>query len=229
MQYKPLFAPIVRVSSLTNLMHSSLAGYHHFIKRYLHIAIMLFVSLFLLNSYMLLLLLQKHQVHAAQQDIIDSLQMTSTIGSKYNSESHPLVLGAFDPGIELADGRAANLKRLLRKYNSPLYDSAEYMVMKADQYGYHYGLLFAIAMQESQGCKVIPPGSHNCWGYGIYGDKVTTFTSYEEAIDTVSAGIFKNYIQKGLVTPDDIMKKYTPGSNGSWASAVHFFFQKLEE
>lgn len=188
-----------------------------------------FSGLLILNLYLLQKYVHARAFQRSQDSLFAELQLSKQelAVNPDHIVNQPAVLGAFAPSIEVADGRAANLKRVLKKYNSPLYDSAEYMVTKADEYGFHYGLLFAIAMQESQGCKVIPPGSHNCWGYGIYGDTVTTFTSYNEAIDTVSAGIYKNYIQKGLTTPEDIMKRYTPNSDGSWAYAVNFFFDKL--
>jgi len=130
--------------------------------------------------------------------------------------------------VELGDNRVANLKAFFRKYNSPLYDYAEKIVEVSDRYHFDYRLLPAIAMQESNLCQKIPPNSHNCWGWGIYGDQVTKFSSYEEAIETVAAGIKKHYLDKGLVTASSIMKKYTPSSNGSWAHGVNTFLRILE-
>ncbi|PIX69017.1 hypothetical protein COZ40_00235 [Candidatus Roizmanbacteria bacterium CG_4_10_14_3_um_filter_39_13] len=98
----------------------------------------------------------------------------------------------------------------------------------ADQYTLDYRLIPAIAMQESGLCKHIYEGSHNCWGWGIYGNKVTRFDSYEEAIETISRGIKKNYIDKGLTTPEAIMRKYTPPSDGSWAFGVNTFLKMIE-
>jgi len=126
------------------------------------------------------------------------------------------------------DIRVANLKYFFRKYNSPLYDIAHVFVEKADEYTFDYRLLPAIAMQESNLCKYIPDNSHNCWGWGIYGNKVTRFNSYEEAIDTISRGIKKNYIDQGLTTPEEIMSKYTPPSTGSWANGVNTFLKVIE-
>jgi hypothetical protein len=83
-------------------------------------------------------------------------------------------------------------------------------------------------MQESGLCKHIYEGSYNCWGWGIYGNTVTRFSSYEEAIETISRGLKKNYIDKGLTTPEDIMRKYTPPSTGSWAYGVNFFLKIIE-
>jgi hypothetical protein len=83
-------------------------------------------------------------------------------------------------------------------------------------------------MQESNLCKYIYEDSHNCWGWGIYGNRVTRFDSYDEAIDTISRGMKKYYIDKGLTTPEEIMRKYTPPSDGSWAYGVNTFLKVIE-
>lgn len=129
---------------------------------------------------------------------------------------------------ELSDGRVANLKAFFRKYNSPLYNYAEKIVEVSDKYNFDYRLIPAIAMQESNLCRVIPHESYNCWGWGIYGDLVTKFNSYDEAIETVAKGLKKDYIDKGLITASQIMKKYTPPSQGSWAHGVNTFMKMLE-
>lgn len=127
-----------------------------------------------------------------------------------------------------SDIRVANLKYFFRKYNSVLYDYADVFVKWADTYEFDYRLLPAIAMQESNLCKYIYEGSHNCWGWGIYGGKVTKFESYDQAIETISRGIKKYYIDKGLTTPEQIMSKYTPPSTGSWAHGVNTFLKVIE-
>jgi len=130
--------------------------------------------------------------------------------------------------VKSTDPRVANLQRFFRKYNSTLYDHAEVVINTADKYDFDYRLLPAIAMQESGLCRVIPNDSHNCWGWGIYGTTVTRFESYPVAIETVSKGIKTHYIDKGLKTPEQIMAKYTPSSNGSWARGVNQFINALE-
>jgi hypothetical protein len=128
----------------------------------------------------------------------------------------------------IKDKRVAILKAFLRQYDSPLYDHAEFIVKVSDENQLDYRLIPAIAMQESTGCKFIPHNSYNCWGWGIYGNTVTRFTSYPEAIDTVARGLKKNYIDHGLTTTEQIMKKYNPSSNGSWAFGVTYFLDGLE-
>lgn len=143
----------------------------------------------------------------------------------------PLVMNSHttvETTVTSSDGRAINLKSFFRKYNSPLYDHADFIVTMADKYDFDYRLLPAIAMQESNLCNVIPKNSYNCWGWGIYGDTVTRFTSYEEAIETVSKGLRQHYIDHGLVTASQIMEKYNPSSNGSWAFGVNTFLKALQ-
>lgn len=135
---------------------------------------------------------------------------------------------ASDGAVIKRDPRVAYLKQFFRKYDSDLYDHAEFVVAMADRYEIDYRLIPAIAMQESNLCRVIPVNSFNCWGWGIYGGKVTRFASYQEGIETVSRGLKKYYVDQGLKTPDQIMQKYNPSSNGSWAYGVNFFFKAIE-
>jgi len=125
------------------------------------------------------------------------------------------------------DGRVSVLKEFFTTYKSPLIDHAEKIVSSADQYNIDYRLIPAIAMQESNLCKKIPKDSYNCWGFGIYGKKVTRFENYDKAIETVTKTLAKEYKQKGLSEPTEIMTKYTPSSNGSWAQGVTFFMDKI--
>lgn len=155
--------------------------------------------------------------------VMDDLELISLISTEQEKTTSEILTE-----FKTQDIRVANLKFFFRKYESVLYDKSEYIVKMADQYKLDYRLIPAIAMQESGLCKHIYEGSHNCWGWGIYGNKVTRFDSYEEAIETISRGLKKNYIDKGLVTPEDIMRKYTPPSTGSWSFGVNFFLKIIE-
>lgn len=187
----------------------------------------IFLFLGYVNVFAVVKISEKSQKALLMQKIID------TVGTNYDpstqfSRTAPLVLGEYTSEITTGDGRVANLKAFFRKYGSPLYDEADLIVSISDRYHFDYRLLPAIAMQESNLCKYIPENSHNCWGWGIYGSTVTRFDSYADAIETVSRGIKKNYIDKGLVTASKIMEKYTPSSNGSWANGVNTFLRVLE-
>lgn len=128
----------------------------------------------------------------------------------------------------IKDRRIAVLKAFFRRHESPLYEHADFIVKVSDEYQLDFRLIPAIAMQESTVCKFIPNNSHNCWGWGIYGNKIMRFGSYPEAIETVAKGLKTNYIDKGLSTPEAIMAKYTPNSKGSWAHGVTAVLGVLE-
>jgi hypothetical protein len=131
--------------------------------------------------------------------------------------------------IEVKDARPELVRQYLSRYNSPLVGYANFLVEKADVYGLDYRLLPAIAQQESNLCKIIPPNTYNCWGWGIHSRGTLGFDSYEEAIETVMTGLKKEYIDKGLTTPDTIWKKYTPSSpDGAWAKGVNQFMAEME-
>jgi len=129
------------------------------------------------------------------------------------------------------DERTTVLGNFLEKYDSPLKFYTTEIIEAADKYGLDWRLLPAIAMQESTLCNNLPErysDTYNCWGFGIYGTKVTRFSNYEDAIETVSRSLAINYIAHGLDTPEEIMTKYTPSSNGSWAESVAYVMSRLQ-
>lgn len=130
--------------------------------------------------------------------------------------------------IVLADGRSEILRLYLSKIESELAPHADFLVSTADKYGLDFRLLPAIAIKESGSCRVIPPGSHNCWGWGIHSKGTLMFDSYEEAIETVSKGLKVNYIDKGYVTPEQIMEKYAHPDSTTWGPDVAGYMSTLE-
>jgi hypothetical protein len=130
--------------------------------------------------------------------------------------------------IGSSDARPEIIKQYLKYYDSPLIPYSDTIIQVADKYSIDYRLITAIAQQESNLCKIIPPGSHNCWGWGITGVGTLGFNSYTDAIETVSKGLRENYLDKGYKTIDQIMTKYTPQSNGSWANGVNQFMSEME-
>lgn len=127
------------------------------------------------------------------------------------------------------DIRVSALQRFLREIASPLHPYVEELVTTADTYGIDYALIPAISMQESGGCKTIPEDSFNCWGFGIYGKKVTAFDSYPEAFEKVARTIKETYIKRGLTNPTLLENKWTPQSTGSWSYSVNFFMSKIHQ
>ncbi|SRR5258708_36737042 len=130
--------------------------------------------------------------------------------------------------VTVADARPEIVRSYLNYYNSPLVPYSNQIVQLADKYGIDYRFIPAIAQQESNLCKVIPIGSYNCWGWGITSVSSLGFDSYSDGIETVTKGLKKNYIDEGYVTPEEIMTKYTPQSNGSWARGVNEFMAQME-
>lgn len=148
-------------------------------------------------------------------------------------QAYAAVLGTFsdtESGIEAADARPILLSNFLQKHKSPLtpYDYwGNYLTQLADQYKMDYRLLPSIAMQESNLCKVIPEESFNCLGLGVHSKGTWGFKNFEENFDAAARILKKEYLDKGYTTPEEIQKKYTPGSNGSWQFAVNHFMDKI--
>jgi len=125
--------------------------------------------------------------------------------------------------VESQDARAELVSKFLERYNSPLTPYDYYgtkLVEIADKNGFDFRLLPAIAMQESNLCKTIPAGSYNCLGFGIDARGTMTFPDFESNFERAGADLKKYYIDQGLTTPEAIMHKYTPSSDGSWADSV---------
>lgn len=135
-----------------------------------------------------------------------------------------------ESGLKTADARPILLGQFLEKHKSTLKPYGYwggYLTQLADQYELDYRLLPSIAMQESNLCKVIPEGSYNCLGLGIHARGTWGFQSFEENFDAAARILKKEYIDKGYVTPEEIQKKYTPNSNGSWQFAVNHFMDRI--
>lgn len=105
---------------------------------------------------------------------------------------------------------------------------APLIVSSADENGIDFRLTTAIAQQESNLCKKIPAESYNCWGWGIHSQGTLGFATFEDGIIEVSKGLREYYLNEGLTSIEEIMAKYTPASDGSWAYAVNKFMEDLE-
>lgn len=147
-------------------------------------------------------------------------------------QAYAAVLGAteYDIGVQGADARPILLANFLKKHKSPLtpYDYwGNYLTQLADQYNMDYRLLPAIAMQESNLCKVIPKDSFNCLGLGVHSKGTWGFKNFEENFAAAARVLKSEYLDKGYTTPEQIQTKYTPKSNGSWQFAVNHFMDKI--
>jgi len=147
------------------------------------------------------------------------------VGNAGEVENKDIYVKAIATG---ADARPMLIKKYLEKYNSPLLPYSDLIFELSESYGYEYYWIVAIAQQESNLCKKAPEDSHNCWGYGIHKKGTLKFDSYELAIKSYAEYLKRQYFDKGLNTPELIMKKYCPSSNGSWANGVNQFIEELK-
>ncbi len=127
----------------------------------------------------------------------------------------------------IEEARHTKLENYLARHNSPLLEKAGFIIQKADEYGIDYRLTTAIAMAESTLCRNEHTNTHNCWGYGITGGKVTWFKTYEDAITEVSRSLSESYSSRGLNTPHEIVTRYNPGST-TWADKVERFMTDID-
>lgn len=137
--------------------------------------------------------------------------------------------GLFAPTIISSDSTSIMIENYLEHYQSPLLPYKDKILEASARYGIQPQLIVAIAQQESNLGKKSPDGCFNAWGWGIHANGTTCFANWEEAIETVTKGISKKYCDKGFCDdPCEMMKKYTPKSNGSWCSGVKQFLAQLE-
>ena len=158
-------------------------------------------------------------------------QQTNMLG--FFSTSKPIAYAALPSNVNVVsdsvqqeDGRIARVSTFLASFNSPLTPYASLIVADADKYGIDYRLLPAIGAQESGECNKEISGTHNCWGYGIYGKKVTIFDSYDQGIDTITR-YFAKKKENGVNTLEEIGSIYNPTDHNSWQAHVASFMAQL--
>jgi hypothetical protein len=183
----------------------------------------LLTAFFLLTPFVLALTLSLLTYNSFQRNNIVAMGENPKVAFA----ALPAASGMLKTNIVSQDARLIAVRDFFKQYHSDLLPFADEIINSADKYGLDFRLIPAIAMQESSGCKNAPKGSYNCWGFGIYAKKVTKFDNYAQAIDTVTKTLAKQYKANGLETPEQIMTRYTPGSNGSWAKGVNHFMNQL--
>ena len=123
------------------------------------------------------------------------------------------------------DNRVRILKSYLEQFHSPLAPYAANFVAQADLYNVDWRFVAAIAGRESTFAKQEP--CINPFGYGIYGNTMTCFASYPQAIQTVSKALRENYIDKwGAQNVYDIGHMYA--ASPTWASGVIYFMNDIQ-
>lgn len=131
------------------------------------------------------------------------------------------------------DPRAQILKDYLDKHNSPLASYAQDFIDAADMYDVDWRLVPAIAGTESTFGKAIPGGhdplytTYNAWGWGVYGTQALGFDSWKHGIYTLNKGLREDYLARGLMTPQQMNKRYA--SSQAWGGHVAFFMNDIEQ
>ena len=120
------------------------------------------------------------------------------------------------------------VRQFFARYNSPLEEYAPDIIASSKRYDLDFRILPAIAMQESTLCKKVIADSYNCWGWGIYGGKVTKFDNYPHAIETITKGLSTKYRDRGLITIDEIAKLYNPSNTNYWVENVSYIMDELK-
>ena len=168
--------------------------------------------------------------------LLSNPQITQNVKEKIKKpvytifDTQPPVLGTSDAKVTGADGRAAIIQQYLARHQSPLAPYAQKLVDEAEKWGIDWRLTTAICMQESNCGKNMPADSYNAWGWGIHTTYTKYFDSWEKAIETVTKGLKTDYIDRGLITPEQIMTRYCPLSiakGGTWATAIKYFMWEL--
>ncbi len=138
---------------------------------------------------------------------------------------------AFEIKTALAteDARPIIINKYLARYNSPMAGMGDYIVKVSDKFGLDPYLVVAIAQQESNLGKLMPPNCHNAWGWGIHSAGTLCFDSWNEGINTFVSGLSEKYLAYGLRTPEQIMTRYNATSpGGAWAKGVNQFLDDLQ-
>ena len=127
---------------------------------------------------------------------------------------------------EANDYRVKVLKSYLEERNSPLSENADDFVRYADKYNLDWKFVAAISGLESSFGQRIPYNSYNAWGWGIYGDNMITFNSWEEGIGVISQGLREKYINRwGASNVYEIDSFYA--SSPTWAVRVDGFMNSI--
>jgi hypothetical protein len=129
--------------------------------------------------------------------------------------------------VQVRDNRAQILQKYLEQYDSPLAGSAQTFVSEADRYNLDWKLVVSIAGVESWYGRMVPPYSYNGWGYGVYGANVRYFSSWDDAIQTISYDLREKYMNEwGATDISSIGRIYA--ADPAWATKVTYFMGKLD-
>lgn len=122
------------------------------------------------------------------------------------------------------DPRAAQMRVVLAKYNSPMVGLEDVLIKTAEKYGLDWTLMAAIAGTESSFAKRMPQNCNNPYGWGIYGSNKICFNSLEDSIEGVASGLAKKY---NISSIESIARTYNKVSTEGWIKHTRFFMEKI--
>lgn len=130
--------------------------------------------------------------------------------------------------VIVQDNRVEILEAFLNQYNSPFADQADVFVREADKYGLDWKFVAAISGIESTFGQRYPQGTYNAWGWGIYGTNMHYFSSWEDAIVTITSTLRTKYMDRwGAEDVHQIGSYYA--ANPTWSQKVLYFMNKIED
>jgi hypothetical protein len=120
------------------------------------------------------------------------------------------------------------LRTYLESRNSPLAPYAKNFVDEAKKNNLDWRLVAAISGLESSFGVHIPADSYNGWGFGIYGNNVKRFESWDAGIATVSESLRNDYMNKwNAQNVTEIGRIYA--ASPTWAVRVEGFMDSIDE
>ncbi|OGC65638.1 hypothetical protein A2274_02855 [candidate division WWE3 bacterium RIFOXYA12_FULL_43_11] len=147
--------------------------------------------------------------------------------------SKPLTYEYAVSKVNAKDSRAEKIDGVFNIYKCPMEGLGGKFVEEADKYGIPWWLAASVAFKESSCGKNTPTvggqESYNAWGWGVYGDNVRSFDNFARGIETVSKYFSDKFYSLGIEDPCEIMKVYTPPSDGSWCRDVIHFSEVFDQ
>jgi hypothetical protein len=117
------------------------------------------------------------------------------------------------------------LQKYLEDHDSTMSTSARTFVEEAEANDLDWRFVASISGVESYFGKHIPYNSYNGWGWGVYGTNVIRFSSWDEAITTISQTLKTRYIDRGATDVPSIGRMYAADPN--WSSKVQHFMTDI--
>lgn len=144
----------------------------------------------------------------------------------FSPQEAPIIQTVKDHDDYLVKRKA--IYQVLKTYNSPLTEHVDEFLHAAQQYDIDPYLLPSISGIESYFGQQLLSDTYNPFGWGIYGNMVTSFTSWGDGFHEVAKGLKYDYINRGADTVEKISSIYCPPNSVNWSRSVRNFMNKFE-